>query len=103
MWTYREGSLLEDAVRFCTENGVTFFAVNESYPGENNESEYPRKLNVDVFIDDRNIGGFLGWESVWQMLHPEGGDFHHQLKNSEAHFNYPHQRKKWWQFFGDSN
>jgi hypothetical protein len=39
--------------------------------------------------DDRNLGGFPGWSKVWQMLHPEGGDFDHQLIDSEAHENFP--------------
>ena len=96
LWTYREGEYLEQAVNYCEENGVHFFAVNENYPGETNEGNYSRKLMADIFIDDRNIGGFLGWEQVWQMLHPEGGDFSHQLKNNSAHFNLKPKTKKSW-------
>ena len=29
-----------------------------------------RKINADIFIDDKNIGGFPGWSEVWQMLNP---------------------------------
>lgn len=93
LWTYREGELLEEAVKYCEANGVTFYAVNESYPGERNEKEYPRKLNADLFIDDRNVGGFSGWAEVWQTLHPEGGEFMHELKNSKAHQNFPSSLK----------
>ena len=32
--------------------------------------------------------GFIGWSEVWQALHPEGGNFSHQLKNAEAHNNF---------------
>jgi len=95
LWTYREGSLLDEAVHYCEENGVVFYAVNESYPGERNEAESPRKLNADIFIDDRNVGGFPGWAAIWQMLHPEGGKFFHKLTNSEAHQNYPKSLKNW--------
>ena len=92
LWTYREGALLQEAVDFCANNGVVFYAVNENYPGETEENQHcPIKLIADIFIDDRNIGGFIGWESVWQTLHPEGGHYNQQLRNSEAHFNY---RKK---------
>jgi hypothetical protein len=28
----------------------------------------PRKLNVDLFIDDRNVGGFPGWGKIFQMV-----------------------------------
>tara|TARA_R110002074_G_scaffold43027_2_gene112528 strand:+ start:637 stop:1062 length:426 start_codon:yes stop_codon:yes gene_type:complete len=97
--TYREGPLLKEAVDLCNDNGVEFYAVNENYPGETDECQSPRKLEADIFIDDRNIGGFLGWETVWQTLHPEGGEFHHQLRNSIAHFNYQSKRKSWYKFF----
>ena len=32
-----------------------------------------RKINADVYIDDRNLGGLPGWSAVWQMLNPEDG------------------------------
>jgi hypothetical protein len=46
-----------------------------------------------LFIDDRNVGGFPGWGNIWQMLHPEGGEFAHQLNNPEAHKNYRKSNK----------
>lgn len=91
--TYRTGSLLEEAVEYCRKNGVEFFAVNKNYPEEEINEKTPRKLDVDVFIDDRNIGGFIGWSSVWQTLHPEGGEFNHILKNPEAHHNFKQEEK----------
>lgn len=93
LWTYRKGKSLEDAVEFCTKNGMVFYAVNENYPGETLEGNFSRKVNADIFIDDRNVGGFLGWDAIWQALHPEGGEYAHQLRNKEAHINY--KRKKW--------
>lgn len=91
--TYRTGSLLEEAVEYCKKNGVEFFAVNKNYPEEEMTEKTPRKLDVDVFIDDRNIGGFIGWSAVWQTLHPEGGEFNHILKNPEAHHNFKQEEK----------
>jgi hydroxymethylpyrimidine pyrophosphatase-like HAD family hydrolase len=88
LWTIRTGRLLEEAVSFCRENGVEFYAVNKNYPEEVLDEKTSRKLNADIFIDDRAIGGFIGWSEVWSHLHPEGGDFAHQLKNPEAHHNY---------------
>ena len=29
-----------------------------------------RKIDADIYIDDRNIGGFPGWSGVWQILIP---------------------------------
>ncbi len=91
--TYRTGALLDEAVEYCKQNGVEFYAVNKNYPEEVITDNTPRKLNVDVFIDDRNVGGFLGWSAVWQILHPEGGDFNHTFKNPEAHHNYKKEEK----------
>jgi hydroxymethylpyrimidine pyrophosphatase-like HAD family hydrolase len=88
LWTIRTGSLLDEAVEFCKKNGVEFYAVNKNYPEEEINERTARKVNADVFIDDRAIGGFVGWSEVWQMLHPEGGEFSHQLKNANAHHNY---------------
>ena len=89
LWTYRVGKELDDAVDFCKQRGVEFYAVNKNYPEEVIDATTPRKLNADIFIDDRNIGGFLGWGEVWQRLHPNGRDFEHVVKNAEAHNNYP--------------
>jgi hydroxymethylpyrimidine pyrophosphatase-like HAD family hydrolase len=88
LWTFRDGETLDEAVEFCKQHGVVFYAVNKSYPEEAFDLSISRKINADLFIDDRNVGGFLGWSQIWQMLHPEGGEFTHQLKNAEAHHNY---------------
>ena len=29
-----------------------------------------RKINADIYIDDKNLGGFPGWSEVWQALNP---------------------------------
>lgn len=88
LWTFRHGEYLDDAVEFCRSKGVEFYAVNKNFPEEVWDQNVARKINADLFIDDRNVGGFLGWSEIWQMLHPEGGEFLHQLKNEEAHYNY---------------
>ena len=69
LWTYRSGKELDEAVEFCRNKGIEFFAVNKSYPEEVfNENESSRKINADLFIDDRNMGGFYGWGEIWQEL-----------------------------------
>jgi len=88
LWTIRTGELLQEAVDYCKENGIEFYAVNKNYPEEVLDEKTSRKLNADIFVDDRTIGGFIGWSEVWQTIHPEGGAFSHQLKNAEAHHNY---------------
>ena len=68
LWTYRCGERLDDAVEFCKKNGIEFYAVNNSYPEEKFDGKVSRKINADVFIDDRNVGGLLGWGEVYQQL-----------------------------------
>ncbi len=86
LWTFRTGDLLNEAVEFCREKGVEFYAVNENYPGETNSEGYSRKLNVDMFIDDRNVGGFIGWSRIWLLLSP--GDPSIALLYPEEHRNF---------------
>jgi hypothetical protein len=68
LWTVREGGRLDEAVQFCKENGIEFYAVNKNFPEDKLEEGQSPKLNVDLFIDDRNIGGFVGWSKVWELL-----------------------------------
>jgi hydroxymethylpyrimidine pyrophosphatase-like HAD family hydrolase len=72
LWTYRSGIELTEAIEFCKKNGVVFYAVNHNYPEEKFDAEnMSRKIIADIYIDDRNIGGFPGWSEIWQMLHSE--------------------------------
>lgn len=71
LWTFRVGKELDEAVEFCRNNGVEFYAVNKNYPEEVFDESTPRKIDVDIFIDDRNLGGFIEWSTVWQMMFPE--------------------------------
>ncbi|TXD46875.1 BT0820 family HAD-type phosphatase [Polaribacter sp. IC073] len=68
LWTYRSGTKLKEAVTFCKENGIEFYAVNKSFPEEHFDPKYSRKINADLFIDDRNIGGFIGWTEVYKHI-----------------------------------
>ena len=93
LWTYREGKTLKKAVDFCKAQGIVFYAVNHSYPGEEQEFKHfydkiSRKIDADIFIDDRNVGGFMGWSKVWQMIHPESGKLDLQFVDQEAHENF---------------
>lgn len=70
LWTVREGNLLEDAVRFCSDRGLEFYAVNSNYPEERSHHEnFSRKLRADIFIDDRNLGGLPDWGLIYRMIH----------------------------------
>ena len=70
LWTVREGRLLDEAVAFCRERGLEFYAINRDYPeeekGQNNH--FTRKLKVDLWIDDRNLGGLPDWGTIYEMV-----------------------------------
>ena len=85
LWTYRSGDKLQESVDFCRENGIEFYAVNASFPEEKFDNSRSRKIHADLFIDDRNIGGILGWGEVYQLITNEKPD----IKAAT---------KKWWQF-----
>ena len=71
LWTVREDDLLQEAVDWCKERGVEFYAINRDYPEESleNNNHFSRKLKVDMWIDDRNIGGLPDWGTIYNMIH----------------------------------
>ena len=99
LWTVREGELLEEAINWCKERGIEFYAVNRDYPEETVESNnhFSRKLKVDMWIDDRNIGGLPDWGTIYHMIHDHLTWEDMRTKSFDS---YPQQKtkKKWWQF-----
>jgi hydroxymethylpyrimidine pyrophosphatase-like HAD family hydrolase len=70
LWTIRTGKELDEAVEYCRNNGIEFYAINKNYPEEIFSEEVSRKINADIFIDDKNVGGLIGWSEIWQILNP---------------------------------
>jgi hydroxymethylpyrimidine pyrophosphatase-like HAD family hydrolase len=70
LWTSRVGKELDEAIDYCRERGVEFYAVNKNYPEEVFDETTSRKIVADVYIDDRNLGGLPGWGEIWQILNP---------------------------------
>lgn len=70
LWSVREGKLLDEAVEFCRQRGLEFYAINRDYPEEEKgqNDHYSRKLKVDLFIDDRNLGGLPDWGTIYEMV-----------------------------------
>jgi len=68
LWTVREGKELEEAVEYCRNRGLEFYAVNSNYPEETTKHEEPRKIQADLFIDDRNLGGLPDWGIIYRMI-----------------------------------
>lgn len=73
LWSVREGKLLDEALEFCRNRGLEFYAVNSDFPEENPETNrsFSRKLKADVFIDDRNVGGLPDWGMIYEMISRE--------------------------------
>lgn len=67
LWTVREGELLNAALEYCKRSGLEFYAVNNNYPEEKRGIE-PRKVNADLYIDDKNIGGIPDWGIIYNMI-----------------------------------
>lgn len=82
LWTYRSGDLLQEAVDYCTKNGIEFYAVNKSFPEEEfDNNRESRKIDADLFIDDRNIGGLPGWGEIYHMINGQKeSDFEIEMK-----------------------
>lgn len=103
LWTVREGKYLDDAVSWCRERGVEFYAVNRDYPEEEmaNNNHFSRKLKVDMWIDDRSLGGLPDWGTIYRMIHENKTwkDIIKERTKSTAYgSSLPQPKKKWWQF-----
>ncbi len=99
LWSVREGKLLQDAIDWCRERGVEFYAVNRDYPEEKKEknNHYSRKLKADYFIDDRGIGGLPDWGQIYQII-SQGKSYRQLLLESMGQTTQePPKKKHWWQ------
>lgn len=99
LWTVREGELLEEAVEFCRKRGLEFYAVNANHPDEQIPSRPScpcRKLQADLFIDDRNVGKLPDWGAIYEMVH-EGWSYRRYLSvlyGSDS--NFRQEKKSFW-------
>ena len=94
LWTVREGELLDEAVAYCQRRGLEFYAVNKNYPEEKPTHEgYSRKLQADLFIDDRNLGGIPDWGIIYKMIteNKNWSDIYNEKANSDR----PKKKKGW--------
>lgn len=100
LWSVREGQLLDDAIEWCRKRGVEFYAVNKDYPEEDvdKNKHFSRKLKVDMWIDDRNVGGLPDWGTIYRMIsqHKTWNDIMDE-GDSYANPYEPVKKKHWWQ------
>jgi hypothetical protein len=69
LWTCRGGVPLDNALSWLSERGVEFEFVNENTTTELDFwGTNPRKIAADIYIDDRVVGGFVGWTTVLKEI-----------------------------------
>lgn len=99
LWSVREGKLLDEAVEWCRERGVEFYAINRDYPEETtqNNNHFSRKLKADLFIDDRNLGGLPDWGMIYRMVreHLTWADLMRSARSGLNSQDTPKRKKKW--------
>ena len=94
MWSVREGELLAEAKEYVESRGVTFYAYNQNHP-EEDRATAPRKLNAEIFIDDRNVGGLPDWGLIYQAIQgmqEEVYTFRNAVMATAKHT--PHRKRK---------
>lgn len=100
LWSVREGDLLQEAIDWCSERGVRFYAANADIDEDANDKpgskRYSRKLKVDLFIDDRNVGGLPDWGAIYQMI-SRRITFEQYMQNLASPCE-PEKKKGWWPF-----
>jgi hypothetical protein len=98
LWSVREGKLLDEAVAWCRERGLEFYAVNKDFPEETLQHDnFSRKLKADLFIDDRNIGGLPDWGLIYRMI-MEHKSYHEVLTEESPTHATTQKSRKWWLF-----
>jgi hypothetical protein len=95
LWTVRKGEKLDDAVKWCEDRGIRFFAVNKDYADDElDQLHHSRKIKADLFIDDRSVTGLPDWGVIYQLISQKMSyeDYLHQKLTGEA----PRKKRKWW-------
>ena len=68
LFTSREGELLDEAIAFCHERGLDFYAVNSNQPADALFKQQTAKVIADLYIDDRNLGGIPDGGTIYEMI-----------------------------------
>jgi hypothetical protein len=71
LWTCREEEKLHKAKQFLLKNEMLhlFSYINENaYENITKYNNDCRKIGADLYIDDRVIGGFIGWDRIYDVF-----------------------------------
>lgn len=81
LWTMRSGKELQEAVDYCTQNGIVFWGINEN-PAQKEWTDSP-KAYAPIYIDDAALGcpvifdkgtnrNMVNWRDVEAILTRKG-------------------------------
>ena len=97
LWTIRHGESLDEAVNWCKERGVEFYAVNRDFEEQDAANgERSPKVKCDMYIDDRNIGGLPDWGTIYDMI--TNNLTYETINPALANQDKPKKKKKGWLF-----
>ncbi len=69
IWTCRTGDDLVAAVNWLAEHEIPYHRINDNHPADiERYGGNSRKINADIYIDDRNLGGLPGWDQVLPLI-----------------------------------
>ena len=69
LYTCREGKNQWKAEKFMEEHNIPFDFVNANFEGHASKYGHDsRKINADVYVDDKAVGGMPAWEDVYNWV-----------------------------------
>lgn len=81
LYTMRDKEFLDDAVKWCNDNKIELYGINENPSQTWSDS---RKVHADIYIDDQALGcplkedktisdrPFVDWKKIRKMLEDKG-------------------------------
>lgn len=81
LYTMRDKEFLDDAVKWCKDNNIELYGINENPSQTWSDS---RKVHADIYIDDQALGcplkvdkkiserPFVDWVKIRKMLEDKG-------------------------------
>ena len=81
LYTMRDKEFLDDAVKWCKDNNIELYGINENPSQDWSDS---RKVHADIYIDDHALGcplkedkkiserPFVDWVKIRKMLEDKG-------------------------------
>ena len=81
LWTGRCGPQLLSAINWLLEHKIPFDRINDHNPDNVRlYGEGGNKVYAHCYIDDKNVGGFPGWQEVERMINEMEVEYKNRLK-----------------------